>query len=154
MDRKLIGKKGKDDICTSQRGCGSMINQKRMLYPIVILIVISVALLAPACRAQEPTPAPTAGTAQPAATSEPTAERADLGAAGVATTAADRTPIPTPTRTNIERRVDSLATRTGLSGRTFLGTSVTHWLELAGALLREDAQDFRAGNRRKIFFEQ
>ena len=53
----------------------------------------------------------------------------------MATAVAARTPIPTPTRTNFEQRVDSFATRTGLSERTFLGVSASHWLELAGALL-------------------
>jgi small-conductance mechanosensitive channel len=53
----------------------------------------------------------------------------------MSTAVAARTAIPTPTRTNIERRVDSVATRTGLSGRTFLGVPASAWLELAGALL-------------------
>jgi small-conductance mechanosensitive channel len=105
-----------------------------------IVMMVWLILLVPACAPATPTPAPTAtphaspvsgGTAK---SSAPTQESGDA-AAGISTAAAARTPIPTPTRTNIEQGAESFATLTGLSERTFLGIPVVEWLGLAGALL-------------------
>lgn len=95
------------------------------------LIVISIAVLAPSCRAEEPTPAPSAGTAEPDGTSEPTAESTDPDAAGVATVVADRTPIPTPTLGPVQERMNEIVQEAGLSPTSFLGLTIADWINLA-----------------------
>ena len=103
-----------------------------------IVMIVWLILLVPACTTATPTPTLTpsaspvsGGTAE----STPPTQVSGDSAADVSTAAAARTPIPTPTRTNIEQGAETLATRTGLSGRTFLGIPVVDWLGLASALL-------------------
>ena len=56
-------------------------------------------------------------------------------AAGMATSVAARTPIPTPTPSHIEQRVESAAEGMGLSGKTFLGLTAGDWTDLAVSLI-------------------
>jgi small-conductance mechanosensitive channel len=92
-------------------------------------------LLVQACAPATPTPTaePTSGgTAESTPSPEQTQESG--GAAGFSTSVAARTPIPTPTPHRIERRVDTLAERFGLSGATFLGIPASNWAEFAGSV--------------------
>jgi small-conductance mechanosensitive channel len=114
---------------------------RRALTGATIVTLIWIILLMPACAPATPTPGQTApaspvsgGTTEASPPPQRTQDRRG-GAAGISTAVAARTPIPTPTRTNIEQRFDSFANRTGLGGRSFLGISASAWLELAGALL-------------------
>ena len=80
-----------------------------------------------------PTAEPTSGgTAESTPSPEQTQESG--GAAGISTSVAARTPIPTPTPHRIERRVDTLAERYGLSDATFLGIPASNWAEFAGSV--------------------
>jgi small-conductance mechanosensitive channel len=107
----------------------------RFFIGATIVTMVWLLLLVPACTAATPTPALTPTLTPPASpVSGGTAESGDA-AAGVSTSAAARTPIPTPTRTNIEQGAESFATRAGLSERTFLGIPVVEWLGLASAVL-------------------
>ena len=53
----------------------------------------------------------------------------------MATSVAARTPIPTPTPSRIEQRVNSAAEGMGLSGQTFLGLAAGDWADLAVSIV-------------------
>ena len=98
-------------------------------YVTIFWLILLVQACAPA--APSPTSAPVSGgTAESSLPPQQTQESGDP-AAGITTAVAARTPIPTPTRTNIEQRIDSFVTS---SGGTIFGISNSVWLELAGAV--------------------
>ncbi|UCG26312.1 MAG: mechanosensitive ion channel family protein [Chloroflexota bacterium] len=111
---------------------------RRVLTGVATVSFVCLILLVAACSPAEPTATPTSlsvsgGTAEPNPSPEPTQESG--AAAGFSTSVAARTPIPTPTPHRIERRVDTIAERYGLSGATFLGISASNWAEFAGSVL-------------------
>jgi small-conductance mechanosensitive channel len=109
-----------------------------------IVMMVWLILLVPACApaALTPTPQPTetppfsptsASTAESSSSPQPT--EASDAAAGMSTAAAARTPIPTSTPGPVERGVEEIAERSGLSGETFLGLPVSYWVDLIVAAL-------------------
>ena len=117
---------------------------RRVLTGAVILTIFWLILLVQACAPAAPSPTPqpsptlpaspvSGGTAESSPPPEPTAE--GDAAAEMSTAAAARTPVPTPTPGPIERGVEGIAERTGLSGETFLGVPVSNWVDLLVAAL-------------------
>ena len=119
----------------------------------VLGLLLATLLLAQACASSPPTPPETEGTAAaeqssgaaPIATPSRTATAVplssdssarDAGAAEVvATSAAARTPIPTPTPDRIESGVTELTDSLGLGESSFLGLSAGAWTDLLTSLL-------------------
>lgn len=55
--------------------------------------------------------------------------------AGVGQAVASRTPIPTPTLSPVEQKIDQFANSSGIAGDSFLGLPVTDWINIAISLL-------------------
>jgi small-conductance mechanosensitive channel len=114
----------------------------------ILLLIPLFALLLAACNtaATTPTPAPTptptarfAGlTLTPNATTAATGSTlgdAAGGIAGAGQAIASRTPIPTPTLSPVQQKIDQVANASGIAGDSFLGLSVTDWINIAISLL-------------------
>ncbi|NIM92569.1 MAG: mechanosensitive ion channel [Anaerolineales bacterium] len=117
-------------------------NKKISFLPIPI-ILISILFLSAACAqvpeetAVDPTQTRSAATSQSTTSStiteEPDTTSEELG--NIAEVAAARTPIPTPTPSNLDIAVTEFAKRLGLTEVMFLGLSGEDWLNTALAIL-------------------
>ena len=75
------------------------------------------------------------GGAEPAATGAPEDEEAEAEADPLAEIVETRTPEPTATPDRVAQAVAQIAYRTGLARKTFLGLSVSDWINLAISLV-------------------
>jgi small-conductance mechanosensitive channel len=112
-----------------------------LLIEVIFLLLF---LLATACSAEPPTPisTPTPAIPTPGATSEadsPTAEVKGLGEIAlledISTIVAQRTPVPTRIPSPIQELAHEIATESGLDDKSFLGLTVTSWIDLAISIL-------------------
>lgn len=117
--------------------------RKNSLIFVILLTLIVLAGLASSCDSQTQVPVATAS-----ATLEPTAagETAPAPAEGdaevvpekvneLSTSVAERTPVPTPTPSQMDRRIAEVTTELGVSGKTFLGITAEGWIDLGLSIL-------------------
>lgn len=88
-----------------------------------------------ATETEEGSPTEVASAVGEEAAAEDAAAEADMSAQRVATAVSARSPLPTPTPDAIEREIETIASETGVVGRSFFGISAQDWINTLVSVL-------------------